>query len=137
MRTLMRWTTCHSKFGRRRETHVIANNNCLALCLRAGSVSWLPGDLAGAAALAHAADVGDECDLGHLAGRIDCNCWRHGPASQQGGDDPRLHRRGVFDYERGWRFRDYRSDAADVQAEEIEQSFKSQVSGFRFAREEP
>src|SRR5256885_7558896 len=116
---LIRESSPRSARLNRKDFHELSNNNRRALRLRAGSVSWLPGDLARAAALAHASDVGDECDFRHLAGWINRNCRRNRPASQQGGDDSRLHRRSVFDYERGRWFRDYRSHAADVQAEEI------------------
>jgi hypothetical protein len=43
-----------------------ADPGALRLC--AGRVSWLSGDIACAAASAHAFDVGNECDLRHLFG---------------------------------------------------------------------
>ena len=93
------------------------NSNLRALRFRARRVSWLPGDLACAAAAAHAADVGDECHLRHLAGRFDRDCRR---ALQHSQHDPRFHRRRLLDHKRSRRIRDHRSHAEDVQEEEIE-----------------
>src|SRR4029434_3636835 len=82
-------------------------------------VSRLSGHLARAAAFAHAVDVRDERHLGHLAGRFDCDCRRHGSTSQQSGNGAWLYRGRLFDYKRGGWIRDYRSHVADVQTEEV------------------
>ena len=89
------------------------HTNHSALRFRAGGVSGLPGDLACAAAFAHAFDVGDQRDLGHLAG------WFHRHRRrglQHSEHHSRFHCRRLLDHQRGGWIRDHRSHVADVQA---------------------
>src|SRR4029078_6423131 len=72
------------------------------------------GDLARAAAAAHAADVGDECDLWYFFSRFNRDCGR---AIQPSQHDPRFHRSGFLDYERRRWLRDHRSHVENVPPE--------------------
>ena len=103
----------------------VRNFNLRALRVCARGVSWLPGDLASAAAVAHASDVCDQCDLRHFARRIDRYC---GGALQHRQHDSRFHCCRLLDHERRGRFRDHRSHVEDVQTErDLPKRIKPQI----------
>src|ERR1044071_5244973 len=78
----------HCKLNQARSrSDVTRDLNLSALRFRTRGLPGLPGDLASAAAAAHAFDVGDKRDLRYLAGRFDRDrrC-----ALQHGQHDPRF-----------------------------------------------